>query len=55
VASRSEINRVGIIIRLVEESTPVTIKNIHAHNTIEKIDERDIKYLHITVIFAKKI
>jgi hypothetical protein len=54
VLSRSDINRAGIIIRLVEESTTVTVKKIQAHNTLEQIEGKDIRYLHLTVIFARK-
>jgi hypothetical protein len=54
LAREGEINRVGMVIRQVQESTQATLTSMKAEYKLEKKDDRDLNVTYFRVVFAKK-
>lgn len=54
LAREGEINRVGMVIKLVEETSKATIVSLKTEYSTEKRDNRDVNVTLFRVVFAKK-
>ena len=54
VVRQSEISRVGMIMKRVEEDCKARILSMKTENTTEKDGERDIKVLYFRAVFKKE-